>query len=184
MVAPFGKPQPQNQGPPPEVVKIMEEMKVKNRAIDARLQETQMRIRSEEARNHEDNTTAKQIAEIRERGNIVRTATSVHQAREARSHDAEQAGENRKHKVAEIIAGRDAKATMQKPAASQQKQASGMPSSEQLMELLVGMKQRTDAIEDALKAIVAHMVQSGGPRPPMGMMPNGGPGAPMGMQPA
>ena len=180
----FGKPQPQNQGPPPEVVKIMEEMKVKNRAIDARLQETQMKIRSEEARNHEDNTTAKQIAEIRERGNIVRTATSVHQAREARSHDAEQAGENRKHKVAEIIAGRDAKATMQKPAASQQKQASGMPSSEQLMELLVGMKQRTDAIEDALKAIVAHMVQSGGPRPPMGMMPNGGPGAPMGMRPA
>lgn len=173
----------QKKGPPPEVMKAMEELKIKNRAIDARLQETQMTLQSEEARNREDNLTAKQIAEMRERGQIVRTATSVHQAREARTHDAAQAGENRKHKVAELLAGRDMKAA-QKPAPAQQKPAAGnaLPNGDQVMEMLMGMKQRTDALENAIKALVAHMVQSGGQRGPIGMMPNGGPTSPMGMQ--
>jgi hypothetical protein len=178
----FGQ-KPPEQGSSPEVMKAMEELKIKNRAIEARLEETRMKIQSEEARNHEDNITQKVIAEIRERGNIVRTAAGVHQARESRSHDAAQAGENRKHRFAETMAARDAQASAPKAAApAKQPARQGMPNENQIVELLGAMKQRTDALEQVLSALVAHVTQ-GGQRSPMGMMPGSMP-SPMGMQPA
>ncbi len=177
----FGQKQPE-QGPPPEMMKAMEELKLKNRAIEARLEETRMKLQSEEMRNHEDNVTQKVIAEIRERGNIVRTAAGVHQARESRNHDAMQAGENRKHRFAETMAARDQQASAPKPAAAAKPARQGLPSGDQIVELLGAMKQRTDALEQVLSALVAHVTQ-GGMRSPMGMMPGSQP-SPMGMQPA
>lgn len=175
---------PKPAEPPPEVQKAMAEIEVKNKAIEARLQETQLRLRSEESRNHEDNLTALQVAHMRNKTDIVKTATNVHQAREDRQHQAASAGEARRQKIHEILAGRAADALVPRPEAApaqptpKAQKESG--SSDAMMAVLGQMKQRQDSIENALKAIVQHMMAGGaGQRSPMGGMPGGQP-SPMG----
>lgn len=173
----FGEP-PQDKDPPPEVQQFMAEMELKQKALEAKLQETEMRLRSEEARNHEDNVTAVRVAQIRSKTDIVKAATSVHQAREDRAHSMASAGEARRQKIHEILAGKAADAMTQRqeeaeaPARASRGSDTGA-SSQALMSALGQMKQRQDSIENALKAIVQHMMQ-GAPRSPMGGMPGMG----------
>lgn len=167
----FGE-KPQDPGPPPEVQKFMAEMDLKQKALAAKLQETEMRLRSEEARNHEDNTTALQVAQIRSKTDIAKSAVGVHQAREERAHQTASAGENRRQRIHEILAGKAADTLIQKPEPAKpaaSKRSDG--GNDALMSALGQMKQRQDSIENALKAIVQHMMAGQQGRSPMGGMP-------------
>lgn len=111
---------PQQQGPPPEVLKIMEEMKLRREEMEKEFQEAMAKIHAELKMNTEDNQTLLQIEGIRTKRDMLKTvvgATERHHTMERqRTHAiedrdtamAERAREsegNRKQRIFEMLAG-------------------------------------------------------------------------------
>lgn len=83
----FGKPPEQQQDP--EVVKLMEEMKLENRKLDVTIQEAMLEMRAEDERNRRDNDTKLQIEDQRLKGKVLDKLVDVQHDRDQREHDTE-----------------------------------------------------------------------------------------------
>jgi hypothetical protein len=150
----FGEPQAPPQDP--KIALAMEEMKVEREALQAKLQQVILELKSEENRNTQDNQTAIQVEAMRGRREVVKQVVGAAVGREARQHSADMAREDRDHastmkaedsrasrrqRIAEILARGPAQG--QKPAQDQ----GGSLTPEQLSHIMMGLGEPEDAAQ-------------------------------------
>jgi hypothetical protein len=121
----FGE--PQDAGPPPEIIKLQADMQAKHEALMADLEKTMATLRSKEMIAAQSDQTKLLIAEKNEKNELVKASLSLTQAHQGQEHERLMGAEVRDHQAA---MGRDKMAhdaRSQQQAAAAKAAGGGMP---------------------------------------------------------
>lgn len=89
--------EPQQQQPDPELLKAMEEMKLRREEMERQFQEAMAKIEADRAMNSEDNRTKLQIEGIRNKRDMLKTLLSASEQRRSLEQNRQAAIEDRNH---------------------------------------------------------------------------------------
>lgn len=94
----FGEPPPPEQDP--KMQQSIEELKLEREKLQQQLQQVMLELQSAEKRNHEDNMTAIQIAEMRGKHDVIKQLAGIAEQRRAGEMSRQAAIEDRMHATA------------------------------------------------------------------------------------
>ena len=168
----FGE--PAEQQPDPEIVKLMEEMKLKNKELEVGLRETMLELQSKEKIEEKDNATQLMIEELRANKDLLGQLVDVEHDREGRVREdarderqfarenevrREEGAQSRRQRIAEILSKRvggendEAMSGVLQGAVAERT----FTALDQIMYRLETMAMRAGSVEGAVVAIANHL---------------------------